>query len=81
MLSLSRRRRRTNIRIVAPPAALLSLRALAGSPPAASLQPGECANYSGSGGQTYKCCKGAFFTQISCFTYDYPGGRRRRIPY
>lgn len=50
-----------------------------GTGPMASLQPGECASYSGQGGASVTCCKGKFFSKMSCFSYDYPGGQRRKI--
>lgn len=80
MLSPSRYRRLRQS-IVVSPAVVRTLRPLAGSSPAASLQPGECADYTGPGGVTVKCCKGSIFATISCYAIDYPGGRRRRVDY
>lgn len=61
-------------------AAVLGLTA-PGSGPMPALGPGECAGYTGQGGQSVTCCKGKIFSSVSCFSYDYPGGQRRRVSW
>jgi len=83
MLSPSRARRTAGLRVssarvVIPPAQQQLFLASAGSVPMPALQPGECGNYTGQGGQNFTCCKSGIFGTVSCFTYHFPGGRRRR---